>query len=71
MSDHGPALGLDTKEKEGQTLQGRVPPSQDRGGRFQSDGVLEADEVQRELGPELHSVVMKMKETKRNNEFNQ
>ena len=71
MSGHGPALGLDTEGKEGQTLQSRVPPSQDRGGRFQSDVVLEADEVQHELGLDLHSVVMKMKETKRNNEFNQ
>ena len=71
MSGHGPALGWDTKEKEGQTLQGRVPPSQDCGGRFQSDAVLEADEVQCELELDLHSVVMKMEETKRNNEFNQ
>ena len=71
MSGHDPALGWDTKEKEGQTLQGRVLPSQDHGGRFQSNVVLKADEVQHELGLDLHSVIMKMKETKRNNEFNQ
>lgn len=71
VSGHGPALGQDTKEKEGQTLQGQVPPSQDHGGRFQSNVVLKADKVQHELGLDLHSVIMKMKETKRNNEFNQ
>lgn len=65
------ALGLDTK-KAGKGRPSKAGYRHLRTvGEDSKAGVLEADEVQCELELDLHSVVMKMEETKRNNEFNQ
>ena len=66
------ALPLDwtPRRREGRPPKAGALPTQ-RGGRDSMGMVLEADVVQHESGPNFHSVVIKMKETRRNNEFNQ
>lgn len=63
-------LGCTPRRGEGRPPEAGALPAQR--GRADSTGrVLKADVVQHESGPNFHSVVIKIKETRRNNEFNQ